>query len=126
MERQEKQDETIRKLKKQLKLYMKRVEDFEGKHTELTAPFQCIIIMALIPSLLLCLATVQRKNSASVMNAPLRAVNITRKEKDYQGMLEYRAGDESRLLKNLVIGIIIAARSNYYLILFSTLQRYSS
>lgn len=30
MEQQEKQDKTIRKLKKQLKLYTKKVEDLEG------------------------------------------------------------------------------------------------
>lgn len=36
---------------------------------------------------------------------PVRAVNITRKEKDYRGMLEYREGDESRLLKNIVTGM---------------------
>lgn len=40
------------------------------------------------------------------MNAPVRAVNITRKEKEYRGMLEYRGGDESRLLKNVVIGML--------------------
>lgn len=34
MEQKEKQDKTIRKLKKQLKLYVKRVEAFEGElHT---------------------------------------------------------------------------------------------
>lgn len=32
MEQQEKQDKTIRKLKKQLKLYVRKVEDFEGNH----------------------------------------------------------------------------------------------
>uniref|UniRef100_A0AAX7VNN7 Myosin VAb n=1 Tax=Astatotilapia calliptera TaxID=8154 RepID=A0AAX7VNN7_ASTCA len=69
LEQQEKQDKTIRKLKKQLKLYMKKVEDFE------------------------------------VVSPPGRAVNITRKEKEYQGMLEYKQGDESRLLKNLVIDL---------------------
>uniref|UniRef100_A0A3B4GVA1 Unconventional myosin-Va-like n=1 Tax=Pundamilia nyererei TaxID=303518 RepID=A0A3B4GVA1_9CICH len=74
LEQQEKQDKTIRKLKKQLKLYMKKVEDFEGNHKELSFP-------------------------------PGRAVNITRKEKEYQGMLEYKQGDESRLLKNLVIDL---------------------
>lgn len=36
MEQQEKQDKTIRKLKKQLKLYIKKVEDFEGNHMILT------------------------------------------------------------------------------------------
>lgn len=40
------------------------------------------------------------------MNEPVRAVNITRKEKEYQGMLEYKQGDESRLLKNLVVGML--------------------
>lgn len=30
MEQQEKQEKTIRKLTKQLKMYMKKVEDFEG------------------------------------------------------------------------------------------------
>lgn len=40
------------------------------------------------------------------MNAPVRAINITRKEKEYQGMLEYKQGDETRLLKNLVIGML--------------------
>uniref|UniRef100_A0A3Q1F1P5 Unconventional myosin-Va-like n=1 Tax=Acanthochromis polyacanthus TaxID=80966 RepID=A0A3Q1F1P5_9TELE len=76
MEQVEKQDKTIRKLKKQLKLYMKKVEDFEGNHMD------CC--------------------SVSVTNTSVRAVNITRKEKEYQGMLEYREGDESWLLKNLV------------------------
>ncbi|CAK6961537.1 unconventional myosin-Va-like [Scomber scombrus] len=79
MEQQEKQDKTIRKLKKQLKVFMKKVEDYE--------------------------ASAQQKNKDSMMNAPVRAVHITRKEKEYQGMLEYREGDESRLLKNLVIDL---------------------
>ncbi|KAM4572313.1 unconventional myosin-Va-like [Odontesthes bonariensis] len=79
MEQQEKQDKVIRKLKKQLKFYMKRVEDFE--------------------------ASAQQTNNASVMSAPVRTVNITRKEKEYQGMLEYKESDASRLLKNLVIDL---------------------
>uniref|UniRef100_A0A3Q1JUY7 Uncharacterized protein n=1 Tax=Anabas testudineus TaxID=64144 RepID=A0A3Q1JUY7_ANATE len=79
MEQQEKQDKTIRKLKKQLKFYIKKVEDFEGNHDQ--------------------------NNNASMMNAPVRAVNITRKEKEYQGMLEYKQGDESRLLKILVVDL---------------------
>ncbi|KAM9753748.1 LOW QUALITY PROTEIN: unconventional myosin-Va-like [Menidia menidia] len=79
MELQEKQDNTIRKLKKQLKLYMKRVEDLE--------------------------ASTQQTNSSSVMCTPVRAVHITRKEKEYQGMLEYSEAHVSRLLKNLVIDL---------------------
>lgn len=31
MDQKEKQDKTIRKLKKQLKIYVKRVEEFEGE-----------------------------------------------------------------------------------------------
>ncbi|XP_022611603.1 unconventional myosin-Va-like [Seriola dumerili] len=79
MEQREKQDKTIRKLKKQLKFYMKKVDDFE--------------------------ASTQQKNYGSTMNAPARAVQITRKEKEYQGILEYKKGDESRLLKNLVVDL---------------------
>nr|XP_033490156.1 unconventional myosin-Va-like [Epinephelus lanceolatus] len=79
MEKQEQQDKNMRKLKKQLKLYMKKVEDFE--------------------------ANAQQKNKAPVMTTPGKAVNITRKEKEYRGMLEYREGDESRLLKSLVVDL---------------------
>ncbi|XP_069384282.1 unconventional myosin-Va-like isoform X1 [Paralichthys olivaceus] len=79
MDRQEKQDKNIRKLKKQLKFYMKKVGDFE--------------------------ANTQQMNDASAANAPMRAVTITRKEKEYQGMLKYKEGEENRLLKNLVIDL---------------------
>lgn len=37
-------------------------------------------------------------------NDAVRVVNITRKEKEYQGMLEYKEGDLSLLLKCLIIG----------------------
>ncbi|KAG8012720.1 Unconventional myosin-Va, partial [Nibea albiflora] len=79
MEQQEKQDKIMRKLRKQLKFYMKKVEDIE--------------------------ASAQQRHNASAMNAPVRAVNITRKEKEYQGMLEYKEGDVSYLLKNVVIDL---------------------
>ncbi|XP_071352563.1 unconventional myosin-Va-like isoform X2 [Trachinotus anak] len=79
MEQQEKQDKIIRKLKKQLKFYMKKVDDFEAAN--------------------------QQSDKASMINAPVRAVQITRKEKEFQGMLEYKEGDVSRLLKNLVIDL---------------------
>uniref|UniRef100_A0A7N8X613 Myosin VA n=1 Tax=Mastacembelus armatus TaxID=205130 RepID=A0A7N8X613_9TELE len=73
MEQHEKQEKTMRKLKKQLKFLMRKVENFEGNHMTLS------------------------------LYAVILAVNITRKEKDYQGMLEYKKGDESRLLKSLVL-----------------------
>lgn len=50
------------------------------------------------------------------MNAPGKVVNITRKEKEYQGMLEYKEGDESRLLKNMVTGIFnLFCQNNHFL-----------
>ncbi|XP_042351953.1 unconventional myosin-Va-like [Plectropomus leopardus] len=79
MEQQEQQDKAMRKLKKQLKIYIKKVEDFE--------------------------ASTQQKHKAPLMSTPGRAVHISRKEKEYRGMLEYRVGDETRLLKNLVIDL---------------------
>ncbi|XP_068459809.1 unconventional myosin-Va-like [Clinocottus analis] len=79
MEQKEQQEETMRKLKKQLKLYIKKVADLE--------------------------ASAQQKNKAPVPTAPIRAVNITRKEKEYRGMFEYREGDETRLVKKLVVDL---------------------
>ncbi|KAF3854942.1 hypothetical protein F7725_022997 [Dissostichus mawsoni] len=76
MKKQEQQNQTMRQLKRDLKCYIQKVEDVE--------------------------ASSQQKSKTAVMTAPVRAVNITRKEKEYRGMLEYRGGDESRLLKNLV------------------------
>ncbi|XP_038155169.1 unconventional myosin-Va-like isoform X2 [Cyprinodon tularosa] len=78
MEEQEKQDKTIRKLKKQLKLYMKKVEDLEVAH---------------------------QMNTSSVTSTPVTQVHITRKEKEFQGMLEFKEADAGRLLKNLVLDL---------------------
>lgn len=88
---------------------MKKVEDFEGNHKELSLYIVTLIfksMLAIILSLLmllLCLVSTEQETRRSVVSPPGRAVNITRK-KEYQGMLEYKQGDESRLLKNLVIG----------------------
>uniref|UniRef100_A0A673W9K5 Unconventional myosin-Va-like n=1 Tax=Salmo trutta TaxID=8032 RepID=A0A673W9K5_SALTR len=76
MEQQEKQDKMIRKLKKQLKVYVKRAEEYEASgQMERVAPGP----------------------------EPRSPVGITRKERDFQGMLEYQRGDESKLLKSLVV-----------------------
>ncbi|KAG7281019.1 hypothetical protein CRUP_016651 [Coryphaenoides rupestris] len=76
MERQESQDKTIHMLKKQLRSYTERLEEFE--------------------------ACARKQSTASQIGIP---VNITRKEKEFQGMLEYKEGDESMLLKNLVVDL---------------------
>lgn len=52
-----------------------------------------------------CLANAQL-NTNPTAASPGRAVNIARKEKDYCGMLEYREGEEGRLLKALVTGVL--------------------
>uniref|UniRef100_A0A8C8SNA2 Myosin VB n=1 Tax=Pelusios castaneus TaxID=367368 RepID=A0A8C8SNA2_9SAUR len=67
-EMQEKLEKNEKKLKKQLKIYMKKVQDFEGNSgLELT-----------------------------------RQVTVQRKEKDFQGMLEYHKEDEPLLIRNLI------------------------
>lgn len=39
-----------------------------------------------------------------IIDEPIRPVNIPRKEKDFQGMLEYKKDDEPKLVKNLILG----------------------
>ncbi|XP_056879260.1 unconventional myosin-Va isoform X6 [Takifugu flavidus] len=79
MEQLEKQDRTIRKLKKQLKLYSKRIGEMGAGQTEgQTSPGQMV-------------------------EEPIHPVNIPRREKDFQGMLEYKKEDELKLIKNLIL-----------------------
>ncbi|XP_049577986.1 unconventional myosin-Va isoform X1 [Syngnathus scovelli] len=77
MEQQDKQDKTIVNLKKDLQLYKSRVEEFQAQ---------------------------QRKASIST-NSPAKEVSIPRKEREYQGMLEYKEGEEGRLVKSLVLDL---------------------
>ncbi|KFP05491.1 Unconventional myosin-Vb, partial [Calypte anna] len=72
----EKLEKNERKLKKQLKIYMKRVQDFESD-------------MAYIPA-------ERRWHERSMQTA------VQRKEKDFQGMLEYHKEDEPLLIRNLI------------------------
>ncbi|XP_068597998.1 unconventional myosin-Va [Brachionichthys hirsutus] len=79
MEQLEKQDRTIRKLKKQLKVYSKRIGELGAGQTEgQTSPGQMV-------------------------DEPIHPVNIPRREKDFQGMLEYKKEDELKLVKNLIL-----------------------
>uniref|UniRef100_A0A8C2DC06 Myosin VAa n=1 Tax=Cyprinus carpio TaxID=7962 RepID=A0A8C2DC06_CYPCA len=75
MEQLEKQDKTVRKLKKQLKVFAKKINDLEGTDV-------CLCITA---------------------DEPVHPVNIPRREKDFQGMLEYKKEDELKLVKNLIL-----------------------
>ncbi|XP_072134317.1 unconventional myosin-Va isoform X4 [Mobula birostris] len=78
MEQLEKQDKTVRKLKKQLKVFAKKIGELEVGQTENVSP-------------------------AQLADEPIRPVNIPRKEKDFQGMLEYKKDDELKLIKNLIL-----------------------
>ncbi|KAM7337300.1 hypothetical protein ACRRTK_003419 [Alexandromys fortis] len=79
MEQLEKQDKTVRKLKKQLKVFAKKIGELEVGQMENISPGQ-------------------------IIDEPIRPVNIPRKEKDFQGMLEYKREDEQKLVKNLILG----------------------
>uniref|UniRef100_A0A452GZS1 Myosin VB n=1 Tax=Gopherus agassizii TaxID=38772 RepID=A0A452GZS1_9SAUR len=68
----EKLEKNEKKLKKQLKIYMKKVQDFEGN------------------------SGFRRRHELT------RQVTVQRKEKDFQGMLEYYKEDEPLLIRNLI------------------------
>ncbi|XP_019488599.1 PREDICTED: unconventional myosin-Vb, partial [Hipposideros armiger] len=72
----EKLEKNERKLKKQLKIYMKKVQDLEAAQT-----------------------LAQSEKRRHELN---RQVTVQRKEKDFQGMLEYHKEDEALLIRNLV------------------------
>ncbi|XP_068780638.1 unconventional myosin-Vb isoform X1 [Struthio camelus] len=72
----EKLEKNEKKLKKQLKIYMKKVQDFEASQV-----------------------TVQTERRRHELN---RQVAVQRKEKDFQGMLEYYKEDEPLLVRNLI------------------------
>ncbi|KAL2088781.1 hypothetical protein ACEWY4_015680 [Coilia grayii] len=78
MEQLEKQDKTVRKLKKQLKVFAKKIGELEVGQVENVSPGQTV-------------------------DEPIRPVNIPRREKDFQGMLEYKKEDELKLVKNLIL-----------------------
>uniref|UniRef100_A0A8C3PGB3 Myosin VA n=1 Tax=Chrysemys picta bellii TaxID=8478 RepID=A0A8C3PGB3_CHRPI len=80
MEQLEKQDKTVRKLKKQLKVFAKKIGELEVGQMENISPGQ-------------------------IIDEPIRPVNIPRKEKDFQGMLEYKKDDEPKLVKNLILDL---------------------
>ncbi|XP_050955214.1 unconventional myosin-Va isoform X2 [Labeo rohita] len=78
LEQMGKQDKMIRKLKKHLKIYVKKFGEAEaGVHIEQSSP-------------------------ENIVGESGRMVSIVRKERDFQGMLEYRREDESKLFKILI------------------------
>ncbi|OWK09423.1 hypothetical protein Celaphus_00006212, partial [Cervus elaphus hippelaphus] len=81
MEQLEKQDKTVRKLKKQLKVFAKKIGELEVGQMENISPGQ-------------------------IIDEPIRPVNIPRKEKDFQGMLEYKKEDEQKLPRGVAVNLI--------------------
>ncbi|XP_058854704.1 unconventional myosin-Va-like isoform X4 [Acipenser ruthenus] len=79
MEQLEKQDKTVRKLKKQLKVFAKKIGELEVS------------------------GQMENVSPGQIIDEPIHPVNIPRKEKDFQGMLEYKKEDESKLVKNLIL-----------------------
>uniref|UniRef100_A0A8C1QKK6 Myosin VAb n=1 Tax=Cyprinus carpio TaxID=7962 RepID=A0A8C1QKK6_CYPCA len=77
LEQMGKQDKMVRKLKKHLKIYMKKFGEAEGVHIEQSSP-------------------------ENMVGESGHTVSIVRKERDFQGMLEYRREDESKLFKILI------------------------
>uniref|UniRef100_A0A8C9VNJ7 Unconventional myosin-Va n=1 Tax=Scleropages formosus TaxID=113540 RepID=A0A8C9VNJ7_SCLFO len=79
MEQVEQQDKAVRKLRKQLKVFAKKFcEMGGGSQAESISPGQ------------------QAEEA-------IQPVNIPRKEKDFQGMLEYKKEDEQKLVKYLIL-----------------------
>ncbi|XP_046897765.1 unconventional myosin-Va isoform X2 [Hypomesus transpacificus] len=79
MEQLEKQDKTIRKLKKQLKVFSKKIGEMGAGQIE------------------------GQVSPGQMVDEPIHPVNIPRREKDFQGMLEYKKEDELKLVKNLIL-----------------------
>uniref|UniRef100_A0A1A8H335 Myosin VB n=1 Tax=Nothobranchius korthausae TaxID=1143690 RepID=A0A1A8H335_9TELE len=75
----EKLEKNERKLKKQLRIYMKKVQELEVSH-----------------------AAVQNRTTRPELS---RQITVQRKEKDFEGMLEYSKQDEVRLIKTLITDI---------------------
>ncbi|KAJ6662948.1 hypothetical protein lerEdw1_010769 [Lerista edwardsae] len=80
----EKLEKNERKLKKQLKIYMKKVQDYEAS-----------------------LSFAANQDSVQTEKRPCaneltRQVAVQRKEKEFQGMLEYYKEDEPLLIRNLI------------------------
>ncbi|NXN41945.1 MYO5B protein, partial [Rhinoptilus africanus] len=72
----EKLEKNEKKLKKQLKIYMRKVQDFEA--SQATVPAE------------------RRQHERNMQ------VAVQRKEKEFQGMLEYYKEDEPLLIRNLI------------------------
>uniref|UniRef100_A0A2I3H5K4 Unconventional myosin-Va n=1 Tax=Nomascus leucogenys TaxID=61853 RepID=A0A2I3H5K4_NOMLE len=59
--------------------------------------------MIVCKTIVLFLGQMENISPGQIIDEPIRPVNIPRKEKDFQGMLEYKKEDEQKLVKNLIL-----------------------
>ncbi|KAH0619947.1 hypothetical protein JD844_014401, partial [Phrynosoma platyrhinos] len=97
MEQLEKQDKTVRKLKKQLKVFAKKIDELEEFSDFVDLIF--LIFSFSFDSV----GQMENISPGQIIDEPIHPVNIPRKEKDFQGMLEYKKEDEPKLIKNLIL-----------------------
>ncbi|XP_077354628.1 unconventional myosin-Vb isoform X2 [Festucalex cinctus] len=97
----EKLEKNERKLKKQLRIYMKKVQELEGKSERRQRGRRPL--MAAAPH-----AASRGGRAKSELG---RHVTLQRKEKDFQGMLEYDRDDEALIVKTLVTDVHPSALS---------------
>lgn len=100
----EKLEKNERKLKKQLRIYMKKVQELEGTCIFFTS-MKRLYVAALadkhFASAASQAAAIQSSRSKPELS---RQVTVQRKERDFEGMLEYNKEDEVHLLKALIMG----------------------
>lgn len=97
----EKLEKNERKLKKQLRIYMKKVQELEGNRKVSAASTS--VKHALTSSV--SVSAAQAASPISRAKPELsRQVTVQRKEKDFEGMLEYAKEDEALLIRCLVTG----------------------
>lgn len=99
----EKLEKNERKLKKQLRIYMKKVQELEG---EIRSSHLLCVQMHDVRDAFYVSAASQAAAAQSSRARPemSRQVTVQRKEKDFEGMLEYYKEDEALLLKTLITG----------------------
>lgn len=66
------------------------------------------------------LVSADQPSPGSKVSEELSSVSIIRKERHFQGMLEYRKEDENKLLKTLITGNLLYTRTKCVLVLFSS------
>lgn len=99
----EKLEKNERKLKKQLRIYMKKVQELEGTCCFFPSPTaaQCHVSHNERLPAASQAAAAQNDRTKHELS---RQVTVQRKEKDFEGMLEYSKEEEARLLKALITG----------------------